>query len=325
MEHIINELKYKNNMITVLTDNNNNVWFNGQQTCFILDYKDPKNTIKKLVHKKHVKYLKDIMDDYKLYPNAQPYSMYLHEAGMYTLMIRSKKPNAEKFLFWITEDVIPSIRKNGYYKANIDIINQFNKLKHISEQQQKDLKEKDLKILTLENNQKNKHICPKGKFIYILKSKLNDYINEDTPDILKIGKTTKYKIRINTYNTGQKDNTIILYRAKTDDLPAVENCLKGLLSKQVYRSRKEYYNITLKNAIKTIKKCIKLTGSKLLSEDKFYHKYKLSKTEKLNGFNYGIHNIKCNIEQQNGGSYKLYDYYNNLYKVYNKLMNLIRA
>lgn len=295
MEHIINELKYKNNMITVLTDNNNNVWFNGQQTCFILDYKDPKDAIKKLVHKKHVKYLKDIMDDYKLYPNAQPYSMYLHEAGMYTLMIRSKKPNAEKFLFWITEDVIPSIRKNGYYKANIDIINQFNKLKHISEQQRKDLKEKDLKILTLENNQKNKHICSKGKYIYILKSKLNDYINEDTPDILKIGKTTKYKIRINTYNTGQKDNTIILYRAKTNDLSAVENCLKGLLSKQVYRSRKEYYNITLKNAIKTIKKCIKLTGSELLSEDKFYHKYKLSKTEKLNGFNYGIHNIKCNI------------------------------
>lgn len=124
----INELKYKNNMII---DNNNNVWFNGQQTFFILDYKDPKDAIKKLVHKKHVKYLKDITDDYKLYPNAQPYSMYLHEAGLYILMFRSKKLNAEKFLFWITDDVIPSIRKNGYYKANIDMVEWFGGLKHM--------------------------------------------------------------------------------------------------------------------------------------------------------------------------------------------------
>ena len=141
--------------------------------------------------------------------------MYLHEAGLYTLMIRSKKANAEKFLFWITEDVIPSIRKNGYYKANSDMNKQFKKLEEIVQQQK-------LKILSLENNQKNNHICVNGKYIYILKSTLDDYIDVDKPDILKIGKTTKYKIRISTYNTEHKDNTIILYRAKTNDITAVE-------------------------------------------------------------------------------------------------------
>ena len=105
MDNIINELIYKNDKITLITDDNNNLWFNSYQVCIILGYVDPKNIIRKLVHKKHIKYLKEIMDDYKLYPNAQPNSIYIHEAGLYTLLIRSKKPNAEKFLFWATEDM----------------------------------------------------------------------------------------------------------------------------------------------------------------------------------------------------------------------------
>ena len=75
----------------------------------------------------------------------------------------------------------------------------------------------------------------------------------------------KYKIRISTYNTSVKDNVIVLYRAKVNDISAVENCLKSLLSKKVYRSYKEYYEVTLNEAIKTIKKCIKLSGSTLIS------------------------------------------------------------
>ncbi len=112
IKNIIKELKYKNDTIMTITDNDNNVWFNGYQACIIIGYKDPKNIIKKLVHKKHIKYLKDVINDYRLYPNAQPKSIYLHEAGLYTLMIRSKKENAEKFLLWITENIIPSMRKN---------------------------------------------------------------------------------------------------------------------------------------------------------------------------------------------------------------------
>ena len=151
------------------------------------------------------------------------------------------------------------------------------------------------------------------------------------------GKTKKYKIRLNTYNSGIKDNTIVLYRAKTNDISAVENCLKGLLSKKVYRSYREYYNITLREAIHTIKKCIKLTGSKLISEDKFYHKYKLSKSSRLNGFNYGLSNTECQNNQtdQKGGTYsdfynneqtiKSYTYYAGLYEAFNNLMNIIKV
>lgn len=341
MDIIIQKLKYNNHNLLIFKDKHNKIWFNGHQMCKILGYMNPTDIIKLLVNIKHIKQLKDIFDNYKIYHNAQPHTIYLNESGMYTLLIRSKKPKAELFFLWIVEDVLPSIRKNGYYEADDKMIKQFEEFEKIIQQKDAELKDKTLKILTLENNQKDKHLCIQGKYIYVLKSVLNDYINEDAPDILKIGKTTKYKIRMSTYNTGQKDNTIILYRVKTNDISAVENCLKGLLSKKVYRSYKEYYNITLKEAINTIKKCIKLTGSKLISEDKFYHKYKIKRSARLKGFNYGLSNENCQTDQKGGTYYdsnfpivgdtrakggknefkiKSYAYYDGLYGEFNKLI-----
>jgi len=37
------------------------------------------------------------------------------EAGLYTLILRSKKPEAKKFKRWVTHEVLPAIRKTGSY------------------------------------------------------------------------------------------------------------------------------------------------------------------------------------------------------------------
>ena len=211
-------------------------------------------------------------------------------------------------------------------KLNKIIEQKDKELKETNEQKNKELEERNLQIKALENNQKNKHICTKGKYIYILKAKLDDYIDKDKPDILKIGKTRKYKIRMSTYNTSVKDNVIVLYRAKVDDISAVENCLKGLLSKKVYRSYKEYYEVTLSDAIKTIKKCVKLSGSTLMSEDKLYLNYKMSRSSALNGFQINIKN--CN--EQSGGfnddeiEYKSYKSSLKMYVIYNYVLNIAK-
>lgn len=39
----------------------------------------------------------------------------VNESGMYKLILRSDKPNADKLIQWVTEDVLPSIRKTGSY------------------------------------------------------------------------------------------------------------------------------------------------------------------------------------------------------------------
>jgi hypothetical protein len=210
------------------------------------------------------------------------------------------------------------------YTANKKYLKQIQKLNEVIDKNNEQLKEKTLRIKALENNQSNKHICTKGKYVYIVKSSLEDYINEDKPDTLKIGKTRKYKIRMSTYNTGTKDNSIVLYRAKVNDISAVENCLKSLLSKKVYRSYREYYKVTLNEAIKTIKKCIKLSGSTLISEDKYYKNFKLKRSSVLNGFTINVNN-ECNINQTGGDyDFNTYDSCLKMYVIYRYTLNILK-
>ncbi len=47
------------------------------------------------------------------------------EAGLYTLILKSRKPQAKAFRRWITHEVIPSIRKHGAYVAD-SVLNQLD-------------------------------------------------------------------------------------------------------------------------------------------------------------------------------------------------------
>lgn len=41
----------------------------------------------------------------------------IDEAGLYRLILRSNKPEAEPFMEWVTAEVLPAIRRTGIYKA----------------------------------------------------------------------------------------------------------------------------------------------------------------------------------------------------------------
>jgi len=40
---------------------------------------------------------------------------FLTESGVYHLVFKSRRPDAEKFVNWVTDDVLPQIRKTGGY------------------------------------------------------------------------------------------------------------------------------------------------------------------------------------------------------------------
>lgn len=44
--------------------------------------------------------------------------VFINESNLYKVIFQSRKPSAEKFTDWVTEEVIPSIRKNGGYISN---------------------------------------------------------------------------------------------------------------------------------------------------------------------------------------------------------------
>nr|WP_134792407.1 Bro-N domain-containing protein [Brucella ceti] len=51
----------------------------------------------------------------KLFAFRQPSLLSVSESGLYKLIMRSRKPEAKKFQNWVTQVVLPAIRKDGMY------------------------------------------------------------------------------------------------------------------------------------------------------------------------------------------------------------------
>lgn len=50
-------------------------------------------------------------------PGGEQDMLCVDEAGMYRLVLRSNKPEAEPFMEWVTAEVLPSIRRHGFYSG----------------------------------------------------------------------------------------------------------------------------------------------------------------------------------------------------------------
>lgn len=44
----------------------------------------------------------------------------INEEGLYRLIFTSRKPQAEKFVTWVFQEVLPQIRKNSFYAIGIE-------------------------------------------------------------------------------------------------------------------------------------------------------------------------------------------------------------
>ena len=74
--------------------------------------------------------LKSLDDDEKLtqkiFGSGQNRKMWLvSESGLYALIMRSNKPEAKAFRKWVTKEVLPAIRKKGYYRGFRPVINDY--------------------------------------------------------------------------------------------------------------------------------------------------------------------------------------------------------
>lgn len=87
---------------------NNEPHFVAVEVCEALDLTNPTKSLQSLDDDERLTYLLDRA--------GQKRSVNLvNESGLYHLIFISRKPNAAKFRKWITNDVIPAIRKTGSY------------------------------------------------------------------------------------------------------------------------------------------------------------------------------------------------------------------
>ena len=92
--------------ITMIRDDDNEIWFKGRNIASILGYSNTEKAIRT-----HV----DIEDKCKmenLQPgtkwagsNMKPHTVFINESGVYSLILRSKLETAKSFKRWVTKNV----------------------------------------------------------------------------------------------------------------------------------------------------------------------------------------------------------------------------
>lgn len=94
----------------VTLDEEGNPWFIAADTCERLELGNTAQAIARLDEDEKGVISIDTLG------GAQTMAT-ISEAGLYTLVLGSRKPEAKRFKRWVTHEVLPSIRKTGAYSA----------------------------------------------------------------------------------------------------------------------------------------------------------------------------------------------------------------
>ena len=240
-----NYILFDNIVISIIIDNTDKLWFNANMITKAIGYKDSKDAIK--IHiAKNEKIQFKFINHSNTNIKQQPQTLYISEAGLYKLILRSKLQKAQIFADWVTNDVLPSIRKYGYYKMKksyegekTELLERINYL----EKQQK-LMKNDLK--------KNKF--PNGALVYII-----DYSDDDinVDGIFRLGKTDNLTKRKQIYDTHMLHKRKVIYTEIIDKPLQFENCLRSMLYDYRYKNKKDFYICKLSVIKKAFNNCIK--------------------------------------------------------------------
>lgn len=95
------------------------VLFNPKHVAEILGIADVKSSTRNFNDKQLVKLTNPKVHDMHFRKLHNTGENFLTESGVYKLIFRSHKPEAERFSDWVTDEVLPSIRKTGIYQKQL--------------------------------------------------------------------------------------------------------------------------------------------------------------------------------------------------------------
>ena len=112
--------------VRVITKENNH-WFVALDICKVLDIDVSVSVNGQRRKKNGIEYISGGLDEDEKdthnvsTPGGNQEMIIISEAGLYSLVLKSRKPEAKKFKRWVTHTVLPTIRKTGGYVANDDL------------------------------------------------------------------------------------------------------------------------------------------------------------------------------------------------------------
>jgi prophage antirepressor-like protein len=111
---ILAKFEFQSKQVRII-EINGEPWFIAKDLCEILEVKSTSDALKRLedFEKRTLSY-----DEIQVL-NDDPSTVRLlavSESGMYALVLSSRKQQAKSFRLWVTQEVLPSIRKHGKYE-----------------------------------------------------------------------------------------------------------------------------------------------------------------------------------------------------------------
>ena len=89
-------------------------WFVAKDVCEVLEIQNARDTIAKVLDDDEKG-----VDKIDTLGGLQEMNI-ITESGLYTLIMRSNKPEAKRFRKWVTSEVLPALRKTGSYSVKKD-------------------------------------------------------------------------------------------------------------------------------------------------------------------------------------------------------------
>ena len=111
-------LTFENCQIRVVTIDGE-PWFVAKDVASALGYANTNKAVKD--HCRSATSWRDLRANAELPPGVtglDPQTKLIPESDLYSLVMKSELPSAERFQRWVTGDVLPSIRKTGSYSVN---------------------------------------------------------------------------------------------------------------------------------------------------------------------------------------------------------------
>lgn len=91
-----------------VVDQNGDPWFTAKDVCDCLEIGRQQDSTRYLDDDEKGECLVNT-------PSGEQKMVIISESGLYSLILRSRKPEAKAFKRWVTHDILPSIRKTGGY------------------------------------------------------------------------------------------------------------------------------------------------------------------------------------------------------------------
>lgn len=114
MSQLTLNFAFENTVIRTITTALDQIWFAGKDVAVALGHKNPERAIREYVDEED-KLVTDTVTTFGVKAMT-----YINEPGVYSLIFASQTEGAKKFKRWVTHEVLPSIRKQGYYSLMSD-------------------------------------------------------------------------------------------------------------------------------------------------------------------------------------------------------------